>query len=459
MSDVVVTPSQILVKTYGCKVNTYDSGLLEKRLSGFYSSGIVSEDASTITSRRPIFVLNTCAVTRDATQEAVREVKRIRAKNADGVIVVTGCAAQVDTESFTDMTEADLIIANSHKAHIESIIADFLAGRSDTKVFKSNIFKKDDFEPGGGNESQHSRSFLKIQDGCNSFCTFCVIPFARGKSRSLPIDELVARVNEIESQGFREVVLTGVHIGDYEFGLENLVESLLERTTMPRFRLGSLEPIELSDRLLSLFGNDRLCRHFHMSIQSASTSILHGMKRKYGSEEVEFALRAIADRVPGSFVGMDVIAGFPGESEEDFQDTFLRLSDLPWSRIHVFPYSERPGTYALRLDGKVEGGSLHRRASRLRELSFDRQMRESAAQVGMIKQVLWLKGVPQLGRADSVATGSIAVQKGLARDYWPVEVRVPADFIPDFAVESSVRIVGREMRKGRQDAVLLGEMF
>lgn len=440
--------SGIHVKTYGCKVNTYDSGLLEKRLASFYSSGVMVETAEATLARRPIFVLNTCAVTREATQEAVREVRRIRSKNADGVIVVTGCAAQVDTESFTDMTEADLIIANSHKAHIETIIADFLAGRSDTKVFKSNIFKKEDFEPGGGNESQHSRSFLKIQDGCNSFCTFCVIPFARGKSRSLPIEELIERVNEIETQGYREVVLTGVHIGDYEFGLENLVESLLEKTTMLRFRLGSLEPIELSDRLLSLFANDRLCRHFHMSIQSAATSVLHGMKRKYGSEEVEQSLRAIYEKVPGSFVGMDVIAGFPGETEEDFQETYLRLSELPWSRIHVFPYSERPGTYALRLDGKVEGSALHRRASRLRELSFDRQIAESAKQIGTTKSVLWLKG-------EGTRAGTL---KGLARDFWPVEVKVTDDFTPDFSKESQVRIIGREMRKGRQDAVLIGDL-
>lgn len=446
MSDVLEAPG-VQVKTYGCKVNTYDSGLLEKRLASFYSSGLISDDASTIASKRPIFVLNTCAVTRDATQEAVREVKRIRAKNSDGVIVVTGCAAQVDTESFTDMTEADLIIANSHKAQIESIIADFLAGRSDTRVFKSNIFKKDDFEPGGGHESQHSRSFLKIQDGCNSFCTFCVIPFARGKSRSLPIDELVSRVNEIESQGFREVVLTGVHIGDYEFGLENLVEQLLERTTMPRFRLGSLEPIELNDRLLSLFSNDRLCRHFHMSIQSATTSVLHRMKRKYGSIDVEFALRSIAEKVPGSFVGMDVIAGFPGETEEDFQDTFLRLSQLPWSRIHVFPYSERPGTYALKLDGKVEGGALHRRASRLRELSFNRQMHESESQIGTVKQVLWLKS----------PVGAL-LAKGIARDHWPVEIALPEGHTLNGVTESPVKIIGREMRKGRQDAVLIGEL-
>lgn len=448
-----VTTPNVQVKTYGCKVNTYDSGLLEKRLASFYASGVISERADEITTKRPIFVLNTCAVTRDATQEAVREVRRLRSKNSDGVIVVTGCAAQVDTESFSDMTEADLIIANSHKAQIESIIADFLAGRSDTKVFKSNIFRKEDFEPGGGNESQHSRSFLKIQDGCNSFCTFCVIPFARGKSRSLPIDELVSRVNEIEAQGFREVVLTGVHIGDYEFGLENLIETLLERTTIPRFRLGSLEPIELSDRLLSLFSNDRLCRHFHMSIQSATTTVLHGMKRKYGSNEVETALRAIEEKVPGAFVGMDVIAGFPGETEEDFQDTYLRLSELPWSRIHVFPYSERPGTYALRLDGKVEGGALHRRASRLRELSFDRQMSASSEQIGTLKDVLWLKG---LGGVSSVE--GQRVLKGLARDFWPVEVEVPFDFAPDYARESRVRITSREMRKGRQDAVLIGEI-
>ena len=421
-------------KTYGCKVNTYDTGLLQKRLSERFQ----------FQTERPIHILNTCAVTREATLEAVRESKRIKRKNSDALVVVTGCAAQVDTDEFRTLSEADLVVANSHKGQIEELIVQHLKGELTEKVFKSNIFKKDDLEAGGGVESHHTRSFLKIQDGCNSFCTFCVIPFARGKSRSLSIEALRQRVNEFYEKGFREVVLTGVHIGDFEQGLENLVEDLLEKTRMPRLRLASLEPIEVSERLLRAFQNDRLCAHFHMSIQSANTEVLKNMKRQYSADEVESALLRISESVPHAFVGMDVIAGFVGESDEQFEDTYLRLARLPWTRLHVFPYSERPGTFALKLQGKLTPQTISRRAAQLRELSWNRLLSEAQKQVGSTKKVLFL----QNQKAES--TGSLSA---VARDQWAVEVAGPEKLE---GAEAAVTITGFRPRPHKQDVVLLG---
>ena len=385
------------VKTYGCKVNTYDGSLLEKRLM---AQGYEREKLP------KVFILNTCAVTGEATLEARREARRLKRKNPNSIVVVTGCAAQVDTEQFDLKTEADLIVANSHKQDIAELIEKHLKGELNEQVFKSNIFKKEEFEPGGGVESTRTRTFLKIQDGCNSFCTYCVIPFARGKSRSLSIEDLRARVNELHSQGFNEVVLTGVHIGDYEFGLENLVEDILKNTKVPRFRLSSLEPLELSERLLDFYSDDRMCSHFHMSIQSAQDKVLKGMKRMYEAKDVEMALTWIQKKVPNAYVGMDVIVGFPGEGEEEFFETYKRLDSLPWTRIHVFPYSERPKTYALKLDEKVPQHEIHHRARRLRELSSKRFEEMARAQVGSLKQVMYLK---------EKAPG------GVSRDYWPIE--------------------------------------
>ncbi|MCB0349690.1 MAG: tRNA (N(6)-L-threonylcarbamoyladenosine(37)-C(2))-methylthiotransferase MtaB [Bdellovibrionales bacterium] len=384
------------IKTFGCKVNTYDTGLLESR---FTKAGYLLKDQS------HIHVLNTCAVTDEATQEAIRTIRKIKTKDPGSVVVVTGCAAQVDTDKFRNISGADLVVANSHKGQLEELISKHLRGELTEKIFKSNIFKKDDLEEGGGREEGHTRAFLKIQDGCNSFCTFCVIPFARGKSRSLTIEAIRTRVKDLLAQGVREIVLTGVHIGDYEFGLENLIEDILLNTRVPRLRLTSLEPIEISDRLFDLFIDPRLCPHFHMSIQSSTTSVLTGMKRKYGSREVESSLNEIAKRVPNAFVGMDVICGFPGEGEDEFLDTYSRLSNLPWTRIHVFPYSERPGTYAMKLDGQNERTVVSRRSQRLRELSHKRYLDQALKQIGLKKKVLVLKN----GR-------------GLARDYWPVVV-------------------------------------
>ena len=388
------------IHTYGCKVNTYDSGLLQQRL---HKQGFVHEP-----SHPRIHILNTCAVTKEATREAVKTARRLKARDPHALVVVTGCAAQVDTAEFEQVRGIDLVVANSHKGQLEELIAKYYSGQLRERIHKSNIFKKEDLEAGGGIESGHTRSFLKIQDGCNSFCTFCVIPFARGKSRSLPIDELVRRVNELVAQGQKEVVLTGVHIADYQDGqlcLEDLVENVLKRTDVQRMRLSSLEPGELSERLLDMYQDSRLCPHFHMSIQSANSKVLREMKRQYTAEAVEYSLEEIARRVPGSFVGMDVIAGFPGESDEEFLDSYERLRRLPWTRLHVFPYSQRPGTFATRRSDQVHPSQIKKRAQMLRELSSERWAESAERQIGSVKTGLALRD----GRL-------------LSRDYWTIRM-------------------------------------
>lgn len=437
------------VHTFGCKVNTYDSGLLQKNLTGA-GYEFVKMDPET-----KIHVLNTCAVTAEATKEAVRYIRRLKAKDPFCTVVVTGCAAQVDTGSFENLPGADLVVANSHKGMLPELLAKFYRGDLEQKTWKSNIFRKDDLEMGGGEEKNHTRSFLKIQDGCNSFCTYCIIPYARGKSRSIPIVELIRRVNEIYAQGSREVVLTGVHIGDYEdeylgkkMGMEDLIEQLLLKTKMPRFRLASLEPVEVSERLLDLYQDPRMCPHFHMSIQSANTDVLKNMKRQYGQAEVIHALNRIAERVPGAFIGMDVIVGFPTETHEQFEDTYLTLAELPWSKIHVFPYSERQGTRAAVMDVSVPKEERARRASRLRELSLNRYSLLAQEQVGKTKKVLVLKGVAKGGQ-------------GLSEDYWPVDIMGAESFLEAWAgQEIPVRITGYDhSNKQHMEGHLVGEVI
>lgn len=446
------------IKTFGCKVNTYDSGLLQKR---FAAQGFKE-------SKNPhIHVLNTCAVTAEATKEAVREVRRIKSKDPFALVVVTGCAAQVDTDKFADLKAADLVVANSHKGELENIIRGFYAGTLKERVFKSNIFKKEDLEVGGGEELSHTRAFLKIQDGCNSFCTFCVIPFARGKSRSIPIDQLVRKVQELESQGVREVVLTGVHIGDYEDeksgvvnahrsfsnnvgvsrGLPVLLKEILRQTKMPRIRLSSLEPIELTDELIELYSDERMSKHFHMSIQSAQTKVLHDMKRYYSAEDVERALNTIANKVPGSFVGMDVIAGFPGETQDEFAETYERLSHLPWTRLHVFPYSHRPGTVASKREDMCSDNELRARAERLRTLSLDRYKSEALKQIGTIKKVLGL-------RKNGMLTAQTS--SGLSRDYWNIQTDSVGLTVGE---EAMVKITGFDPVSTKFDPPLMGQIF
>ena len=458
---------EFTIHTFGCKVNTYDTGLLQKRLEsqGHRAVPFSPKAPAVVTptaglnefglgARVPrVHILNTCAVTAEATRDAAKQVRRLKSKDPFATVVVTGCGAQVDGATYDILPGADLVVANSHKGFLERLLDEHFKGELKERVFRSNIFRKDDLEAGGGIEAGHTRSFLKIQDGCNSFCTYCVIPFARGKSRSIPAGELISRIRELRAQGAGEVVLTGVHIGDYEerrtggkvLALHDLVGEILEKTDVPRYRLSSLEPVELTPELLKLYReNDRLCPHFHMSIQSANTRVLAGMKRKYTADDVEWALNAIAETTPGAFVGMDVIVGFPGETEEEFADTYARLERTPWTRIHVFPYSERPGTKAAAYDGSVPREERSMRSQRLRELSLARFEQQARAQIGKRKQVLVLK-----------APGKGA--EALSRDYWPVKIEGAVDLVP--GSEIWVEVTGYEDSPNqRTEGVLKGSV-
>lgn len=438
------------VHTFGCKVNTYDAGLIQKNLNNSGFAPVVSGEKNA-----RIHVLNTCAVTAEATKEAVRYIRRLKVKDPFCTVVVTGCAAQVDTGSFENLPGADLVVANSHKGSLPELLNKHFRGELDQKVFKSNIFKKEDLEAGGGIEKNHTRAFLKVQDGCNSFCTYCIIPYARGKSRSIGIADLVHRVNELYKDGAREVVLTGVHIGDYEdvvgtnkYVLEDLIETLLQKTQVPRFRLASLEPVEVTDRMLELYVNPRMTPHFHMSIQSANTDVLFHMKRKYTQDDVRKSLLAIAEQVPNSFVGMDVITGFPTETDEQFEDTYQCLKSLPWTKLHVFPYSERQGTRAAAMDVSVYPHVRAERAARLRELSIQRYQEQAQLQIGTIKKVLVLKSAAKGGQ-------------GLSHDYWPVDIQGAEAFLEHWAgQEVDVKITGYDhSNKQHMEGHLIGEIL
>jgi threonylcarbamoyladenosine tRNA methylthiotransferase MtaB len=440
----------VTIHTFGCKVNTYDTGLLQKRFEALGHQTVPALKTFGVGTRLPrVHLLNTCAVTAEASKDASKLVRRIKARDPFSTVVVTGCGAQVDGALFDELKGADLVVANSHKGQLESILDSYFKGTLESRVFRSNIFRKDDLEAGGGIESGHTRAFLKIQDGCNSFCTYCVIPFARGKSRSISVSGLVKRVSELRAQGAGEVVLTGVHIGDYEdekkLLLHDLVSEILLKTDVPRIRLSSLEPVELTPELMALYRDDRMCPHFHMSIQSANSRILQAMRRQYDASAVERALESIQRDVPGAFVGMDVIAGFPGETEEEFADTFERLSRLPWTRLHVFPYSERPGTKAAAYEGALPRETRVLRSQRLRELSAERFEAEARKQIGSTKLALVLK-----------APGKGA--EALSRDYWPVKLN--KGFESSAGSEIQVRITGYDdQEKSRMDGILIGEVM
>ncbi len=436
------TPFQI--KTYGCKVNTYDTGLIQKRLN---------QNGFSLNEKASLHILNSCAVTAEATKEVIRESRRIKRANPEAKIVLTGCAAQVDGDLIDQVDTIDLIVANSHKGELNHIIEEFLKNENKTKVHRSNIFRNETLGEGGGEESDHTRSYLKIQDGCNSFCSFCVIPFARGKSRSLPVPLLLDKVKELHSSGVNEVVLTGVHIGDYlddetyggPYQLDDLVEQVINSTDIPRIRLTSLEPIELTEKLMRLFKNPRMCAHFHMSLQSLSTAVLKEMRRQYTAEQVGTALNWIHQDFPNAFVGLDVITGFPGETEELFEETYNNLKKWPWTKIHVFPYSERKGTRADQMDGVVPWEVRKERAKILRELSGERFDQKASEQVGEVKDVLLLKPKDDLIQS-------------VSQDYWDVFLEKSESLLQGEIKQ--VKIKGyQRVQMGRTKGYLVGELL
>jgi len=389
--------------TFGCKVNTYDTGLIQKELRG-------------LNSKKKVHILNTCAVTNEATKDAVRLTRRLKKNDPNSIVVVTGCSAQIDKEMFDLDKDVDLLVGNSHKDQLKDLVQKKIDGQKLEQFYHKNIFRQSTLGEGGGLEDSHSRSFLKIQDGCNSFCSFCVIPHTRGLSRSLDKTSLIKKIKEFILLGKKEVVLTGIHLGDYldseNNTLEDLVEAVLEETTLPRLRLTSLEPLELSERLLKLSENKRVCSHFHMSVQSVNTKTLKNMKRTYTKEDVLDSFKRAKNTDPETYIGMDVIVGFPGESEADFDETYTALKDSKdWDRIHVFPYSERPKTGALLLkEESVPVIERKRRSKLLRELSKERFSSSLRSQVGKVLEVLVL---------ENKNSKRLALE-GLSKNYWPV---------------------------------------
>ena len=397
------------IKTFGCKLNHYDSALIKKNMQGLSSKKVV--------------VLNTCAVTSQAGKNIRKRAQKIKNSQPDSLVVVTGCGAQVETELYEKTKAVDLVVGNSDRHNLKPIVENFLTDKQ-KKVFKSNIFKNSSlFSDFITPSFDRTRAFLKIQDGCDSFCSFCIIPFARGKSKSLPISFLIDSIHKLEEQNVHEAVLTGVHIGDYEDngrGLESLLESLLKNTRLPRIRLSSLEPVEITPKLLDCYQDERMCPHFHISLQSVNSKVLKSMKRSYSQKEVERSFDQIAKKAPQAFVGMDIIAGFPTETDQDFKETLQLLKAHSWTNMHVFPYSPRKGTYSFFKYDKPDQKKIAERASQLRRLSENRFHAKIKEQIGSSKKVLLFKKNNT---------------KGLSRDYW--KVKLPPS---DFQGEKTVRV-------------------
>lgn len=406
-----------VVKTLGCKANLYDSQILESELQkrGWKPALQSRGDGGGSAPDVGLCIINSCSVTDEADRQTRKLAHRLSKENPTAQVIVTGCGAEIDPEALAQSPGVHFVVGNQNKDQMIQLVLQQVEGKRNhdehspgltsdilnpkllgtVKTYKELQSKHpldrewpalvDSFLTPPVHLEGHSdktRSFLKIQEGCNAFCTYCIIPYGRGPARSIRPREILKQVQELVAQGVREVVLTGTNIGDYGVdwnsapALGDLIEMILSETSLERLRVSSLDPTEVTSQIFDLMRkNTRFCPHFHISLQSPSSKILRLMKRRYGYEEVKSCLESIATLPApqgGVFVGMDVITGFPGESEEDFEWTYRALSELPWTRLHVFPYSERKGTPATKLPHSVPQAVRVQRTRRLNELSMKR---------------------------------------------------------------------------------------
>jgi threonylcarbamoyladenosine tRNA methylthiotransferase MtaB len=413
--------TRVAVLSFGCKLNLHEGELLAKLLPGGFEE--VPWDAVA-----DVYVVNTCTVTARADMRARGAVRSAHRRNPAARVVVTGCSAQTDPAMFAAMPEVTAVVGNHEKSALPELLERMEAGEPIERVQVSRIWSHRTLDVPLTASSGRSRPFVKIQDGCNEICSFCKIPFARGRSRSSPPARIAEQVRALVAAGFQEVVLTGVHMGCWgedlapPVTLPRLLEELLALDPHFRIRLSSIEPNHLTDELVELIAREpRVCPHLHLPMQSGDDGVLAAMRRRYSAAGYSSVVEGVAARLPDACLGADVIVGFPGETDAAFAATVARIRALPLAYLHVFPYSERTGTLAASLPAQVPGPVRAERSRHLTALSNELWARHIARHVG--------RTVPAIALApDEGGEGEPGTTRCVTAHY--VDVRVPASDLP-----------------------------
>lgn len=350
--------------TLGCKVNSYESNFMKEALvkNGF--------SFCNLNEKCDILILNTCTVTDTSDKKSLKEVRRLKRENPNAILVVCGCSVQNDKTKYDDLG-INILMGNINKSNIVSIIEKYL----DDKTPVEYLAKTRDlpFENMEVDISDHTRAYIKIEDGCDNFCSYCIIPFVRGKKRSKDFSLVLREVEHLANNGYKEIVLTGIDTGGYESNgkdLTDLIHEMSKVNGIERIRQSSIEITQINDKFINeLKNNNKICDHIHIPLQSGSDSILKLMNRKYDLKYFFDKIDMIRSVRPDISITTDVIVGFPGETDEMFLETMETCKKINFSKIHAFPYSERKGTKASMMDGKVPESVKHERVKKLLELS------------------------------------------------------------------------------------------
>ncbi len=397
--------------TLGCKVNQFDSEMIADNLTQNGYKYVNTEE------KPDIFIINTCTVTHRADFQSRQMIRRAYRSNPDALIIVAGCYSQVQPDSLEKMKEIDYILGNKEKEEIRELLPLMENGRLH-RVHVDQIQnynqKLDITLP---SFYSHTRAFLKIQDGCNNRCSYCIVPYARGPSRSLSLENVLKNMKILNERWYLEVILTGINIGSYgidldkNINLNKLLEMFEDSPTPKRIRLSSIEPFDLSDEIISIIArSEKICHHIHLPVQSGDDDILKMMNRNYNRSFISEFISEIYSKIPDISIGADLIVGFPGETEEMFRNTYELVEQLPFSYLHVFPFSKRKGTCAENLKLEVDPKEIKRRTEVLRNLGKKKRLEFYKRFMGRNLHVL---GLESKGK-------EIGVQKGLSRNYIPV---------------------------------------
>jgi threonylcarbamoyladenosine tRNA methylthiotransferase MtaB len=397
--------TKIAFKTLGCRLNLFETDSL---MSEFAARGYeVTDD---VDAPADVYIINTCTVTNQSDQKSKRVMNRTKRLHDDSVKIITGCMATNYKEQLQESNKADYVVDNDHKTSIVELVEAHFAGETaDPDLFEKDVFN---YEP--AKTTAHTRAMIKIQDGCNNFCTYCIIPKVRGRAISRPVAEVLENIRKVVSYGFKEVVLTGVNLGTYksdDVDFEELVNQILAIPGNFRVRISSMEPDGFTESFFKLFHHPKLTPHMHLCLQSGSETILKKMRRMYTGALFESMTTKLREEVPSFNVTTDIIVGFPDESEQDFEDTLTMSERINFGHIHTFKYSVRKGTRAERLPNQIHGDIKTERSERVRKLS--EKMREKYRQSFVGKtQIVLVERINEEGFAT-----------GYGENYIPVVIR------------------------------------
>jgi threonylcarbamoyladenosine tRNA methylthiotransferase MtaB len=419
---------KVALHTLGCKLNFSETSTLGSQFSNHGFQIVDFKDTA------DVYIFNTCSVTEHAERECRQLVRRALRQNPEAFVVVTGCYAQLRPEEISKIHGVDAVLGNKEKFKLFSLIEDFHK-QSLACIYVSPLQQLNEFGAAHSTDADtRTRAFFKIQDGCDYKCSFCTIPKARGKSRSMDPDELILDFKKLINQGYKEIIITGVNVGDYGRAYStNLYCALLKMIEIQgdfRIRISSIEPNLLSDAIIDLTANsEKMCKNFHIPLQSGSAGILKLMSRRYKVTDYEKLIYKLKNRIPDVGIGVDVIVGFPGETEENFKQTYNFLKNLPVSYLHVFTYSERPDTGAINMPGRVDTAERRKRNSMLRILSDKKKNAFYTEMIGKELEVLFEE------------PGEDFIVKGFSSNYVRVRHAFSSDLVNNF---SNIAVSGVE---------------